>query len=76
MSRISNLNPVKVVKAFEKAGWRIMGQKGSHIKLKKSGNMHILSIPIHKGKPVKQGLLRDQIGNANMTVKEFLDLYE
>jgi hypothetical protein len=35
----------------------------------------ILSIPVHKGKAMKQGLLRDQIEKAGLTMEEFLKLY-
>ncbi|GBE00642.1 MAG TPA: type II toxin-antitoxin system HicA family toxin [Nitrospirae bacterium] len=76
MSSLHNLKPDRVVKAFERAGWTVRGQKGSHVKLTKDGNKHILSIPVHKGKPVKQGLLRDQIAKAGLTVEEFLRLYK
>jgi hypothetical protein len=31
---------------------------------------------VHKGKPIKQGLLRDQIKKAGLTVDEFLELYK
>lgn len=44
-------------------------------KLKKEGNIHILSIPTHKGKAMKQGLLRSQIKKAGLTEAEFLDFY-
>lgn len=33
------------------------------------------SIPVHKGKPIKQGLLRDQLEKAGLTMEEFLKLY-
>jgi predicted RNA binding protein YcfA (HicA-like mRNA interferase family) len=69
-----NLKPEKVVKAFERAGWTVRGQKGSHVKLTKEGNQNILSIPVHKGRPIKQGLLRDQIEKAGLTMEEFLKL--
>lgn len=74
MSSLHNLKPDRVVKAFEKAGWKIERQKGSHIQLAKEGNINILSIPVHKGKPLKQGLLRSQIAKAGLTVEEFFKL--
>ncbi len=64
MPSLHNLKPDRVVKAFERAGWTVEGQKGSHIKLTKEDMPNILSIPVHKGKPIKQGLLRDQIKKA------------
>ena len=75
MSSLHNLKPDRVVKAFERAGWRNQGQRGSHVKLTKEGSAYVLSIPVHKGKPIKQGLLRDQIAKAGMTVEGFLKLY-
>jgi predicted RNA binding protein YcfA (HicA-like mRNA interferase family) len=71
---LHNLKPEKVVKAFQKAGWINRGFKGSHVKLTKKGNPNILSIPVHRGKPIKIGLIRDQIKKAGLTEKEFLNL--
>jgi len=72
---LHNLKPDRVVKAFIKAGWKYEGQKGSHVKLSKEGNSNILSIPVHKGRPIKKGLLLDQIKKAGLTVEEFLEYY-
>ncbi len=35
MSGLHNLNPDRVVKAFERAGWSSEGRRGSHVKLTK-----------------------------------------
>jgi len=75
MSGLNNLAPLKVIKVFERAGWRRTRTTGSHVILTKAGNPATLSIPIHKGKPIKQGLLRHQIRVAGMTVEEFLKFY-
>ena len=75
MAGLHNLKPDRVVKAFIRAGWKHEGQRGSHVKLSKEGNPNILSIPVHKGKPIKQGLLRDQIKKAGLTIDEFLEYY-
>ena len=73
MQGIHNLRPRRVVRAFERAGWTVWSQKGSHVKLTKEGNPNILSIPVHKGKPIKKGLLLDQIRKAGLTTQEFLE---
>lgn len=75
MEGLHNLKPDKVVKAFERAGWIRRPQKGSHVKLTQQGLSAILSIPIHKGKPIKKGLLLNQIKKAEMAVEEFLKYY-
>ncbi len=40
--------------------------------MEKSGQEPTLSIPVHKGKDVKRGTLRDLIKDAGMTVDEFI----
>lgn len=74
MAGLHNLKPERVIKAFQRAGWINKGQKGSHIKFVKEENSNILSIPVHKGKPIKIGLLKDQIKKAGLTEEEFLKL--
>jgi predicted RNA binding protein YcfA (HicA-like mRNA interferase family) len=75
MTGTRDLKPERVVKAFIKAGWTLRKTKSSHAKLTKEGNINILSIPIHKGKPVKIGLLQDQVKRAGMTMEKFLEFY-
>jgi predicted RNA binding protein YcfA (HicA-like mRNA interferase family) len=74
MAGLHSLKPEKVIKAFERAGWINRGQRGSHVKLTKEGNPNILSIPVHKGKSVKIGLLKDQISKAGLTDEQFSKL--
>lgn len=75
MDGLHNLKPERVIKAFERAGWAIRNQTGSHVILKKEGNPSLLTIPVHKGKPIKKGLLMAQIKAAGLTVEEFLKHY-
>ncbi len=74
MATLHNLKSEKVIRAFERAGWINKGQRGSHVKLVKQGNPNILSIPVHKGKPIKFGLLKDQLKKSGLTEEEFLKL--
>jgi predicted RNA binding protein YcfA (HicA-like mRNA interferase family) len=74
MVSLYNLKSEKVIKAFERAGWVNKGFRGSHVKLTKEGNPNILSIPVHRGKPIKIGLLKDQIKKAGLTEEDFLKL--
>ena len=61
MATLHNIKPENVLRVFERAGWINKGQRGSHVKLIKPGNPNILSIPVHKGKAIKIGLLKGQI---------------
>ena len=75
MSPFHNLKPERVIKAFERAGWMVRNQTGSHVVLKKEGNPILLTIPVHKGKPIKKGLLLAQIKKAGLTEEDFLEFY-
>jgi predicted RNA binding protein YcfA (HicA-like mRNA interferase family) len=59
----------EVVHAFEKHGWEIARQRGSHIILVKAGENATLSVPDHK--EVAKGTLRSLIRAAGLTVQEF-----
>jgi predicted RNA binding protein YcfA (HicA-like mRNA interferase family) len=73
LRRLGSYKGDEVVKAFQRAGWKISRQRSSHTILEKEGREATLSIPVHKGKNVKRGTLRDLIRDARMTVDEFLE---
>jgi predicted RNA binding protein YcfA (HicA-like mRNA interferase family) len=60
----------EVVRAFEKFGWQVVRQRGSHIVLVKEGSRATLSVPDHK--EVARGTLRSLVRAAGLTVEEFL----
>lgn len=60
------------MKAFQKAGWKKLGQVGSHVVMIKPGVRVNLSIPQHRELSV--GTLRALIRNSGLTVEGFLDL--
>ncbi len=72
MGRLANISGKEAAKAFQKAGWRTIGQVGSHLVMVKQGIRVNLCIPQHKELSV--GTLRALIRNAGITVDEFLDL--
>ena len=72
MSRLGNISGTDAVKAFQKAGWQIVGQVGSHVVMSRPGVRVNLSIPQHKELSV--GTLRALIRNAGLSVEEFLKL--
>jgi predicted RNA binding protein YcfA (HicA-like mRNA interferase family) len=71
MPPIPLLRPNEVIKTFEKFGWKVARQKGSHIILTKQGHIATLSIPNHP--QVARGTLRSLIAKAGMTAEEFID---
>ena len=71
MPQLPVLRPREVIKTFEKLGWRIARQRGSHIIMTKEGNMATLSIPNHN--EVARGTLRSLINKAGQSVEEFVN---
>jgi predicted RNA binding protein YcfA (HicA-like mRNA interferase family) len=71
MGRLANISGKEAVKAFQKFGWYIVGQVGSHVVLSKSGEKANLSIPQHKELSI--GTLRTLIRISGLSVEEFLE---
>jgi predicted RNA binding protein YcfA (HicA-like mRNA interferase family) len=69
MPPVPVLRPREVVRAFEKLGWEVARQKGSHIILTKPGHIATLSIPNHP--EVARGTLRSLIARAGLTIGLF-----
>ena len=59
-------------KAFEKAGWSFIRQRGSHMILSRDGVGGNLSVPDHT--ELDRGTLRHLIKAAGITVDEFIAL--
>ncbi len=74
MGKLPVISGQEAIKAFQKDGWSVANQEGSHVTLKKEGMDCNLSIPTHGGKDIKRGLLRKQIAKAGLTVDEFVSL--
>jgi len=70
MPPVPLLRPRDVMGAFQKLGWEVARQRGSHIILTKTGHIATLSIPNHP--EVARGTLRALIARAGLTVEEFL----
>jgi predicted RNA binding protein YcfA (HicA-like mRNA interferase family) len=68
--RLPVLSGRDVVRAFERAGWAVNRQTGSHICMVKSGADTTLAVPAHR--EVAKGTLHGLIRTAGMTVAEFL----
>jgi predicted RNA binding protein YcfA (HicA-like mRNA interferase family) len=74
MPPVPILTPQQVVKTFERLGWRVVRQRGSHIILAKKGAIFSLSVPKHS--EVARGTLRGLINQAGLTVEAFLEALE
>ena len=71
MPPVPILSPSDVIKVFQRFGWQMARQKGSHIIMTKPGHMATLSIPNHS--EVARGTLRSLIAKAGLTIEQFLE---
>ena len=73
MPRPPVISGMEAVKAFERVGYEVSHQTGSHVILRRRTPPHRhLSVPNHR--EVAQGTLRGLIRDAGLTVEEFVSL--
>ena len=70
--RLRLCSGAEAVRKFERAGWTIARQRGSHVMMVKPGYQYTLSIPQHN--ELGPGLLRKLIRQADLTVEAFNNL--
>ena len=71
MPPVPLLSPSDVIKMFQRLGWQVVSQRGSHIIMNRPGHIATLSIPNHQ--EVARGTLRSLIAKAGLTVEQFLE---
>jgi len=74
MSKLPTISGKKAVKCFQKIGYQVIRQKGSHIRLHPPQDSFRKPISIPDHKILGKGLLRKLLRDAKISKKEFLDL--
>lgn len=71
MPKLKPVSGLKVIKALGKAGFQVVGRKGSHVRLKKKNadTVNIVIVPNHV--EIKKGTLRSIIRQSGLTEEEF-----
>ena len=64
----------QVVRVLERVGYRVVRQRGSHIRLRDASNPNHLPVTVPDHRTVKSGLLRKILRDADLSVDEFVDL--
>jgi predicted RNA binding protein YcfA (HicA-like mRNA interferase family) len=74
MPKLPVISGNQAVKCFEKIGYQVVRQRGSHIRMhpKSDSTKQPLTIPCHK--TLSKGLLRKLLRDAELTIEEFLKL--
>ncbi|MDE2978484.1 MAG: type II toxin-antitoxin system HicA family toxin [Acidobacteriota bacterium] len=71
--RLHPVAPDRAIRAFERAGGKLVRQKGGHAIIDADGWPRPVVIPMHR-RDVTPGTLRGNIRTAGLTVEEFLKL--
>ncbi len=68
------ISGMDTIKALTKAGYFVVRQKGSHVRMKKIApeSAIFVTVPLHR--VLDRGTLRGIISDAGLTVEEFLEL--
>jgi predicted RNA binding protein YcfA (HicA-like mRNA interferase family) len=64
----------QAARAFERVGYRVVRQRGSHIRLRDDQNSKHLPLTIPDHRELKPGLLRQLLRDAGLTVEQFQEL--
>jgi predicted RNA binding protein YcfA (HicA-like mRNA interferase family) len=72
LGKLANISGKEAARAFQKAGWKLRGQVGSHLVLTKPGVRANLTVPQHP--ELAPGTLRNLIRTSGLSVEEFLEL--
>jgi len=72
MSKLPRVSGRKCIKTLKKAGFYVLRQRGSHIILRRDVPFSEVIVPDHK--ELDRGTLRSIIRQADLDVKEFINL--
>ena len=73
MTKVPSLNCDKVVKALQRAGWVVVRQRGSHIRLQKRVDDKVFKIIVPAHKPIKRSTLAHILKQAKLDLEDFLE---
>jgi predicted RNA binding protein YcfA (HicA-like mRNA interferase family) len=69
MPRLPVLRPEQLLNALERAGFRLVRQRGSHARLKHNDG-RVVTVPLHSGQDIGRGLLRKILRDAELTPED------
>ena len=74
MGRLAQVVGERLVRALVRLGWTVARQSGSHVVLTFAGKNQV-SVPVHKGKTLKEGTARGILKSARVAEEEFFEVY-
>ncbi len=71
MRKVPSLNFFKVIRALQRAGFIVVRQKGSHIRLHKHTMNEVLKLTVPAHNPIKRSTLAHILKQARISLEEF-----
>jgi len=73
MAKLPVLKSRELISALQNAGFFVIRQKGSHVRLKHPDG-RVVTVPIHAGQDIGRGLLRKILRDVDITPDDLLKL--
>jgi predicted RNA binding protein YcfA (HicA-like mRNA interferase family) len=74
LTEIPSLSYRKVINALQRAGFVVIRQRGSHIRLQKRTREWVIKITVPAHIPIKKTTLAKILKDANLSLEEFKEL--
>ncbi len=74
MDKVPSLSYERVIRALQRAGWVVVRQRGSHVRLQKHTRQETLKLIVPAHRPIKRSTLAHILKQAHLSVDEFLAL--
>ena len=74
MTEIPTLSYRQVINALQRAGFVVVRQRGSHIRLQKRTKERVLKLTVPAHRPIKKTTLSRIIKDADLSLEEFSEL--
>jgi len=71
MTRLPPIGADDVLRVLRKLGFYLVRQRGSHVRLKHDDG-RVVTVPVHRGRQIGQGLLRKILRDAELSREEFI----
>lgn len=74
MTDVPSLSYRRAVNALQRAGFVVVRQRGSHIRLQKHTKERVLKLTVPAHTPIKKTTLARVLKDANLSLEEFKEL--
>ena len=72
--RLPRITSTELLAALRRAGWDVVRQRGSHMRLAHPERSIRVTVSVHAGHIIKPGTLRGVLEQAGLTVDELVEL--